>query len=126
MKRGVIAVILLVICFITAGIQYVYVTSNTSMFVKMIEEADEYIENDDILSAQDAAYRLDHRYQETEQTLNIFIYHANTDAIARDIAMMRRYTQTSNSSDFLAASAACKRALMCLFNNEIPCFQNIM
>ena len=126
MKRGIIALILLILAGTAAGYQYLYVTSNTDMLVEMLNEADRHIEENDLLKAQDTASRLDHRYQELEKTLNIFIHHADTDAVSQSIASLRRYAETGNSADFLAVSAAAKRALLSMHNAETPCFQNVM
>lgn len=126
MKRGIIALILLILVGIAAGYQYIYVTSNTNMLVEMLDEADKRIEENNLLKAQDVAYRLDHRYQELEKSLNIFIHHAETDSVSQSLAMLRRYTQTGNTADSLAVSASAKRALLALYNAEIPSFQNVM
>lgn len=126
MKRGIIALILLILVAIAAGYQYIYVTSNTNMLVEMLEEADKSIEENNLLKAQDVAYRLDHRYEELEKTLNIFIHHAETDSVAQNLSQLRRYTQTGNTADSLAISASSKRALLSMYNAEIPSLQNVM
>lgn len=126
MKRGIIALILLILAGVAAGYQYVYVTTNTDMLIEMLDETDRHIEENDLLKAQDTASRLDHRYQELEKTLNIFINHKDTDAVSAQLASLKRYAETGNSADFLAISAAAKRALLAMRDAETPCFQNVM
>lgn len=126
MKRGIIAVILLILAALTAGYQYVYVTTNTEMLAQMLTDADQNIEENNLLKAQEISSRLDHRYEELKKTLNIFIHHKDTEAISHNLAALRRYAETGNTADFLATSAIAKRALLSLYNTEKPCFQNVM
>ncbi|MBQ6153040.1 MAG: DUF4363 family protein [Ruminococcus sp.] len=126
MKRGVIALILLILAGFAAGYQYFYVTSNTGMLVEMLREADQSVEENDLLTAKDTVERLDHRYNELEKSLHIFIHHKDTDAVSQHLAALRRYAETGNTADFLATSAVIKRALLSMYNTEVPCFQNVM
>ena len=126
MRRGIIALILLIAAGVAAGIQYVFVTTNTNMFVEMLTQADQSVEENDFITAHDIASRLDHRYEDIVGTLNIFIHHGDTGSISGSLARLRRYAQTGDASSFLAESAAAKRALLSLYNAEIPCAQNVM
>lgn len=126
MKRGIIALILLILAGLAAGYQYVYVTTNTETMVDMLDQADLSVAENDLQGAKEIADRLDHRYTELEKTLHIFIHHKDTDAVSQQLAALRRYAETGNTADFLATSAIAKRALLSMYNTEAPCLQNVM
>ena len=105
MKRGWIALIMILLSLTLGGIEYIYVTTNADAYVQMLDDADEKIMQNQVYEAQSVAERLDHRFQKQSGLFNVFMYHTEIGHISSDLAMLRRYAQTGSVEDFLATSA---------------------
>ena len=126
MKRGWIALIMIVIALILSGIEYLSLSAGVDMYLKMLDEADAAIETNDIYSAQSVAKRLDHRFQEHSRGLDLFLYHGEVKDISKATAALRRYAQTGDTAEFLAQSARIRRELISLKNTRIPRIEHIL
>ena len=126
MKRGWIALVMVVIALILSGVEYLYLSTNTNMYLKMLDEADTAMEKNDIDTAQSVAKRLDHRLQEHSRGLDFFLYHGEIKDIVKATAALRRYAQTGDTAEFLAQSARIRRELISLKNTRIPRIEHIL
>lgn len=111
MKRGWVAVCMILLSLILGGAEYFYVTSSADMYSKMLDEADEKMAQNDIYGAESAAKRVRYRFDKESGMFNIFMYHSEVGNIANDLAMLERYAQTGCTEEFLATSARAKREL---------------
>ena len=126
MKRGWIALIMIVIAMILSGVEYLYLNTTTDTYLKMLDEADTAIEENDVYTAQSVSKRLDHRFQEHSRGLDLFLYHGEVKDISKATAALRRYAQTGDTAEFLAQSARIRRELISLRNTRIPRFEHIL
>lgn len=125
MKRGWIALIMILLSLTLGGIEYIYVTTNADAYVQMLDDADEKIMQNQVYEAQSVAERLDHRFQKQSGLFNVFMYHTEIGHISSDLAMLRRYAQTGSVEDFLATSACAKREILAIKESKRMSFGNI-
>lgn len=125
MKRGWIALILLGIVLFTGTAEYIYVSGSADMYIAMLEEADGHMEKNEAAKALSVAERLDYRFTGQSGALNAFMFHNEISDIAGDIAMLRRYAQAGDVSEFLATSAHAKRQIIILKNAQRIKWENI-
>ncbi len=126
MKRGIIALLIVIAVAAFTLYQYFYITSSADIYIEMLSTAEEQIEQNAITDAQETVEKLDHRFTLGERTMEIFLQHSDVSEIALNIAMLRRYSQTGDISEFLAVSAVAKRQLINLSNAQTPCIENIL
>ena len=126
MKRGIIAIILMLLALGVGLTQYFYVTNNSKIYVKMLNSADEKIEQNDIYGAQSMIERIDHRFSGSTKTFDVFLSHEKVDEIYNNLAMLRCYANSGSNAEFLATSAKTKRELTSLYKSEIPTIDNIL
>ena len=126
MKRGWIALIMILLSLTLGGIEYIYVTTNADAYVQMLDDADEMIMQNQVYEAQSVAERLDHRFQKQSGLFNVFMYHTEIGHISSDLAMLRRYAQTGSVEDFLATSACARRKIQDIKNAKLMKWENIL
>ena len=112
MKRGWVAVCMILLSLLLGGAEYLYVTSSTDTYSKMLDDADERMAQNDVYGAESAAQKLKYRFDKESGLFNIFMYHSEVGNIANDLAMLERYAQTGCTEEFLATSARAKRELV--------------
>ena len=111
MTRGWIALVMIALSLLLGITEYSYVTSNSNVYLRMLEEADQRMEEHDFIGAESTAKRLNNRFRNQSGIFNIFMYHSEVGDIESDLMMMIRYAQTGNSTDFLATSACARREI---------------
>lgn len=126
MKRGWIALGLIVFSLILGGVEYLHTATVTKVYTEMLNEADAHMEKNEAYEAQSVAERLDHRFNEDKNVLDIFSFHSDINAIAIDLAALRRFSQTGNTADFLALSAQAKRRIIIMSELRKPRLGNIL
>lgn len=126
MKRGYIAVILIVLSLIIGGVEYVYVTGTTDALLALLDEADAHMEQNEVYQAHSVAERLDYRFTNSSETLKIFAYHSEVGNISGEIAALRRYAQTGSAAEFLATSAKLKRDISSVKYSKQLKLENIL
>lgn len=125
MKRGWIAVGLIIASLIMGVAEYIYTSVTARIYTDMLNEADARMENNEVYEAQSMTERLDHRFNEDKTVLNIFSFHSDVNAIGSDLAALRRYAQTGSTAEFLAQSAQAKRRILALSELRAPRIENI-
>lgn len=126
MKRGWIAILMIALSLLTAGIEYLYVTGNAGVYLDMLNEADGDMEQNQVPEAQSVVERLDYRYQKQSKIFDIFMYHSDVNSVGSDLAMLRRYAQVGDTAEFLATSARAKRQILSFSNAKLPTLENIL
>lgn len=126
MKRGVAALLVIIIVLLLTGVQFLYITSRAELYVKMLNNAEEKIEHNDLPAAQEEIQKLDHRYVGSERILEIFLPHSDVNEVSVNLAMLRRYAQTGSIEEYMALSAATKRMLLTMSEAQQPHFHNIL
>ncbi len=125
MRRGWIALVMVGLSLILGGVEYFTVTSGVDRCIAMLDEADRHIANNEIADAQSTAERLDRRFAGESVLFDIFMYHSEVSTIANDLAMLRRYAETGEISEFLATSAKAKHELIALKNSKQLRLENV-
>lgn len=126
MKRAWIALGLIALSLIIGGVDYLYTATASKIYTDMLTQADAHMEKNEAYEAQSVTERLDHRFGEDRQVLHIFSFHSEINAIGSDLAAMRRYAQTGNTADYLAASAQARRKITALSEMRTPRLGNIL
>ncbi len=126
MKRGIIAAVFLLLCIGITAYEYIYITVNTDSFVTMLTTAENEIEHNEILSAEEISKRAEHRFEDAERMLNLFLIHSEVDFIAQNLSKLSRYAHAGSTAEFLATSSATKKALLSLSRSEAPIIENIL
>ena len=126
MKRGWLALIMVAAALLISGMEYLNLSANTEVCIKMLDEADAAAGNRDFVLAESIAKRLDHRFQEQSRGLDFFLYHEEVKNITKALAALRRYGQMGDDTEFLALSARIKRELISIQNTRIPRLEHIL
>ena len=75
--------------------------------------------------AREIAERADCRFSNQAGIYDIFMFHSDVTDIGNSLASLRRYAQTGDASEFLAASARIKRTFISLSKALSPKLENI-
>ena len=126
MKRGKIAIIMVLLSLIAGGIEYVYTTMNTDACINILEDAQQKMEHNEVYEAGSAAQRLEYRFKKQSKVFNIFMYHSETGDVSNDLAMLTSYAETGSREDFLAVSARVMRELLDIRESKELSWENIM
>ena len=126
MKRGWLALVLAAIVMLTGCAEYFCLTADTRAYLDLLNEADAHMEKNEVYEAREAAERLDNRFSSQARIYELFMFHGEVLELSATIAAMRRYAQTGDTSEFLAASARAKRLIMSMQNTRIPRVENIL
>ena len=126
MKRGWIAAVMIGVALLLSGIEYLYFTSNTSVYIQMLNEADSDMEQNLVEDALSIVERLDYRYQKQSKIFNIFMYHSDVSAVSADLSMLRRYAQLGDPGGFLTTAARAKREIASIHNARLLTWDNIL
>ncbi len=126
MKRGWIAVAMIALSLLIAGSEYLYTTQNAQVYLTMLNDADEKMEQNETEDALSVAERLDTRFSKESKIYEIFTFHSDVLSISTDLAALRRYAQAGDTAQYLATSAQVKRKIIALSNNRVPRIENIL
>ena len=126
MKRGWIALVMILVSLALSTAELLYLNSGIHTCVEMLNEADAHMEKNEMREAQSLAERVDHRYSTQAGMLDILMYHSEVQEISKDLAELRRYAQTGSTAEFLAASARIKRALLSMHNSHLLKLGNVL
>ena len=125
MKRGWIALAMIVLALLMGGFEQYYVTANTDAYLSLLDEADARMEDNDIAGAGLTAKRLETRFHKQSGVMNIFQFHSEIGNIESDLAKMRRYAQNSDVTEFLATSACARREILTIRDAKLFKWENI-
>lgn len=126
MKRGWIALGMILLSLLLGIVEYSYVTSNSDVYLSMLEEADQRMEEHDFIGAASTSKRLNNRFKHKSGMFNIFMYHSEVGDIESDLMMMIRYAQTGSSAEFLATSACARREILSIRQSKQLRWDNIL
>ena len=126
MKRGLAVIILLILAAILISAQYLYVTSQSELYIKMLDIAEEQLADNEVIKAQESIEKLDHRFVGSSGMLKLFLYHADVDTVSVNLSMMRRYIQHGELEEYMALSAGTKRMLHNICESQQMCVHNIL
>lgn len=118
MKRGWIALILLLLAAALSCVQHGYVTAVGNTCVEMLDSADDLMQNNEVKEAESLTERLDNRLTQSRRLMDVFLFHSDLDALCEEIAAMRRYAHAGETTEFLAASARAKKGFHALIKDE--------
>lgn len=108
MKRGWIAGLLIALSLIAGLTEYGYVRASTSMYLSLLDEAQERMASGEVHNAQSTAERLERRFEGQSGMFNIFMYHSEVGHIASDLSRLKEYARTGDASEFLATASCAK------------------
>ena len=126
MKRGWLALALLLTAIAAGAGEYLWIGTNTRVCVDMLNEADAMMERNEIYEATELSERLDNRFAREADIYDVFLFHSEVMDISRELAALRRYAQTGETGEFLATSARIKRALLSLADSRVPRMENVL
>lgn len=126
MKRGWIALIMILIAAGISTAETLYTGVGTGTCVAMLIEADEHMERNEIAEARSLAERLDTRFGKLAETYDLFLYRSELLEVSAGLASLKRYAQTGDTSEFLAASARIRRILLSIHDSRLPTWENIL
>ena len=126
MKRVWAALLMTALALLAAAAEYLYIGAGTQVYIDMLNEADALMEQNETAAACELAERADTRFCNQSRIYDIFMFHSDVNEISASLASLRRYAQTGDASEFLAASAKIKRLMMSMTNALTPRAENIM
>ena len=126
MKRAWIAIGLIAASLVLGGVEYLYTANAAQIYTDLLNQADAHMEHNEAYEAQSVTERLDHRFSKDAGVLHIFNFHSDVNAVANDLAALRRYAMTGSIPEYLAVSAQAKRRILTLFDIRAPRLGNIL
>ena len=126
MKRGWIALILILIAAGISAAEALYTGAGTHACVALLDEADEHMERNEIAEARSLAERLDTRFGKLAETYDLFLYRSELLEVSTGMASLKRYAQTGDTAEFLATSARIRRILLSMHDSRLPTWENIL
>ena len=125
MKRIWAALAMILIAVGVSVAETMYLGSGAELCIAMLEEADAHMENNEIAEAQSLSARLERRFENQAPVYDIFLFHGEVLDISKALAALRRYAQTGDTAEYLAASARIKKVLQSIRGTRTPSFGNI-
>lgn len=126
MKRIWVAIILLLICAIISGTEYITVDKSCEKYTDILDEAEKYISDKEYKKATDTIESAQYSWDKSKKTLNVFLIHKDADAISENLAKLRESAEEKNKDTFLSVSKKTKRQLLRLKQSELPDLENIL
>ena len=117
--------IMTALAILIAVSEYLYISTSSTVYVEMLNEADALMEQNEAARAREIAERADCRFSNQAGIYDIFMFHSDVTDIGNSLASLRRYAQTGDASEFLAASARIKRTFISLSKALSPKLENI-
>ena len=114
MKRGWIALLMIALSLVGGIFDYVYVESNTAAYMSMLSDAEEKMKQNQVLEAESAAKRLEHRFISQSGILDAFNPHGESKSISCDLSVLTVYAGTGETEEFLATAARVGREINAL------------
>ena len=126
MKRGWLALALIIAAVAICTAEYIYIGTGTQICVDMLTEADELMAHSEAAQAQELTRRLDNRFSSQKGMYDIFLFHSEVVDVSAGLAALREYARTGDVSEFLAASARVKRTLISMRDSLLPRAENVL
>lgn len=104
------AAMILLAVGVSAG-ETLYFDTSTRLCVEMLDEADQLMEKNEVAEAASLAGRLENRFNSQSAGYDVFLFHSDVLEVSAGLAMLRRYAQVGDASEYLAASARIRRIL---------------
>lgn len=125
MKRIIISIILLVICFGTAAVEMYYVTKRADDYIDKIEQIDMLMLKDDFENALPLCEEIDDSWSDIAEKINTMLIHDYIDDIGVSFSQMRSHIETNNPDMYFAESSGAKKELTAIRKSEFLNLENI-
>ena len=126
MKRGVIALVMILTALAVSGAEAAVTVTGTQTCVEMLEEAEQHMERNEIAEAQSLAARLENRYGKLAGSYDLFLYHSEVLKVTAELGALRRYAQTGSTAEFLACAERIKASLLSIRSTGTPSWENLL